>query len=205
MPTGIKRGAIMLNNLIPFFDADDGATATTVNATNTGGFTGVTSEAIISAAPEATSKADEPDNTGTDVKAEAQKIADAMVAKKLKNMPSKEEMAEFKKWKEDQKTETEKIAEKLSEADRRMKAADAKEAKATAIMTAAKFGITADHIDDAVILATAKTSDDLTLEEAIKNIAAANPSWTTSAKLPSNGSNPAEEDDGRASETKRFF
>lgn len=44
-------------------------------------------------------------------KAEAQKMADAMVAKKLKGMPSKEELAEYKKWKDDQKTAEEKRAE----------------------------------------------------------------------------------------------
>ena len=44
-------------------------------------------------------------------RAEAQKMADAMVAKKLKGMPSKEELAEYKKWKDDQKTAEEKRAE----------------------------------------------------------------------------------------------
>ena len=44
-------------------------------------------------------------------KAEAQKMADAMVAKKLKGMPSKEELAKYKEWKEAQKTEAEKRAE----------------------------------------------------------------------------------------------
>lgn len=44
-------------------------------------------------------------------KAEAQKMADAMVAKKLKGMPTKEELAEYKKWKDDQKTAEEKRAE----------------------------------------------------------------------------------------------
>lgn len=197
----------MLNNLIPFFDADDGTTVVTTvtNGTGTGDFSGTPSGAGIPANPEATSKDADERKTGDDVKSEAQIIADAMVAKKLKNMPSKEEIAEFRQWKEERKTESEKIAEKLSEAERRVKDADAREAKASAIMVAAKMGITAEHIDDAVILATAKATDDLTLEEAIKNIATANPSWTASAKLPNSGSNPAEEDDGKASETKRFF
>lgn len=45
-----------------------------------------------------------------DVKAEAQKIADAMVAKKMKNMPSKEEIKAFKDWQAEQK-QTKKEAE----------------------------------------------------------------------------------------------
>ena len=50
-----------------------------------------------------------------DVKAEAQKIADAMVAKKMKRMPSKEELKAFKDWQESQKTAEQKQAEKEAE------------------------------------------------------------------------------------------
>ena len=44
-------------------------------------------------------------------KAEAQKMADAIVAKKLKGMPSKEELAKYKEWQESQKTAEQKKAE----------------------------------------------------------------------------------------------
>ena len=47
-----------------------------------------------------------------DIKFEAQKIADAMVAKKMKGMPSKEELKAFKEWQESQKTEEQKKSEK---------------------------------------------------------------------------------------------
>lgn len=50
-----------------------------------------------------------------DVKAEAQKIADAMVAKKMKGMPTKEELKAFKDWQESQKTAEQKQAEKEAE------------------------------------------------------------------------------------------
>ena len=50
-----------------------------------------------------------------DVKAEAQKIADAMVAKKMKGMPSKEELKAFKEWQESQKTAEQKQAKKEAE------------------------------------------------------------------------------------------
>lgn len=49
------------------------------------------------------------------VKAEAQKIADAMLAKKMKGMPSKEELKAFKEWQESQKTAEQKQAEKEAE------------------------------------------------------------------------------------------
>ena len=198
----------MLKNLIPFFDAEDGATV--VNATSTAtpieGVSFQTNENVIPAAdPKTTSENADERKTGEDVKSEAQKIADAMVAKKLKNMPSKEELADYRKWKEEQKTESERIADKLSEADKRVAEADMREAKANAMITAAKLGITADHIDDAVILATAKAKDDLTLEEAMKSIAKSNPSWTATVKLPESGSNPAEDDGSKSTDTKRFF
>lgn len=50
-----------------------------------------------------------------DVKAEAQKMADAIVAKKLKGMPTKEEIKAFKDWQESQKTAEQKQAEKEAE------------------------------------------------------------------------------------------
>ena len=53
-----------------------------------------------------------------DVKAEAQKIADAMLAKKMKGMPSKEELKAFKNWQESQKTAEQKQAEKEAEYQR---------------------------------------------------------------------------------------
>ena len=54
-------------------------------------------------------------NANVDVKAEAQKIADAMVAKKMKGMPSKEELKAFKDWQESQKTDAQKQTEKETE------------------------------------------------------------------------------------------
>ena len=176
----------MLKNLIPFFDAEDGTnagtTVTTTTATGTG--TTATTPAVVSADPalEAAPNADER-KMGEDVKSEAQKIADAMVAKKLKNMPSKEELAEYRKWKDEQKTESERIADRLSEADKRVAEADVREAKANAMITAAKLGIAADHIDDAVILATAKANDSLTLEEAMNKENATNNMISTSTQI----------------------
>lgn len=55
------------------------------------------------------------EGTDVDVKAEAQKIADAMFAKKMKGMPSKEELKAFKEWQEAQKTAEQKQSEKETE------------------------------------------------------------------------------------------
>lgn len=51
-------------------------------------------------------------NAEVDIEAKAQKIADAMVAKKMKGMPTKEELKAFKDWQESQKTAEQKQAEK---------------------------------------------------------------------------------------------
>lgn len=52
------------------------------------------------------------EGTKTLTQEEAQKMADAIVAKKLKGMPTKEEVQEYKEWKEAQKTEEQKRAER---------------------------------------------------------------------------------------------
>ena len=189
----------MLNNLIPFFDADDGAN---VGAESNVSFQ--TNENVITPPSETTSKADEPE-TGVDVKAEAQKIADAMVARKMKNMPTKEELQEYRNWKEAQKTETEKYADKMADADRRVKEAEAKANKADAYIYASKAGIKAEHIDDAVILAMAKVNDDTTIEEAIMKVALTNPAWKTGTNLGDKGGNPSADQEDKNTEIKTFF
>ena len=52
---------------------------------------------------------------GDDIKAQAQKIADQMVAKKMKGMPTKEELQAFKDWQESQKTADQKRQDELKE------------------------------------------------------------------------------------------
>lgn len=59
-----------------------------------------------------TTENNQTEGTDVDVKAEAQKIADAMVAKKMKGMPTKEELKAFKDWQESQKTAEQKQSEK---------------------------------------------------------------------------------------------
>ena len=79
-----------------------------------------------------------------DVKAEAQKIADAMVAKKMKGMPSKEELKAFKDWQESQKTAEQKQAEK----DAEYKEKDTKISELEKENAVLKAGVTdADDID----------------------------------------------------------
>ena len=129
--------------------------------------------------------------TGEDVKSEAQRIADAMVAKKLKGMPSKEELAAFKKWQSDQKTESEKLAEAQKAAETAASEAAAKEAKANAMIAAAAAGFKTNKISSAVTLAMARADDETSIEDAIKEVAKDNPEWVAGVDLPETGGNPA--------------
>jgi len=140
-----------------------------------------------------------------DVEAKAQRIADAIVAKKLKGMPSKEEVSAFKKWQEEQKTEGQRIADKEAELNKKEEAIAKREAITAAKTYAMSAGVKPDHLEDAVILATAKAGDGDTIEEMIDKVVAANPSWKITAAPPEEGSNPAKDANDKVFEVKRHF
>lgn len=185
----------------PFMDAE-GASA--------GAATGTESAEMVSGANPMDTQtagqegADEP-KTGADVKSEAQKIADAMLAKKMKNMPSKEELAAFRKWQDDQKTEAQRIAEAQKQAEAALTAAEKREARANAMIAAAAAGLKPEHIEDAVILAMARADGDTSMEDAIAKVVQSNPSWRTGTSLPESGSNPAGGTDKETFQIKRHF
>lgn len=188
----------MLKNLQPFMEADGAGTGAQTN----------TEEPAQQHDNNAESQHENADGqkTGDDVRSEAQKIADAMVAKKLKGMPSKEEMAAFKKWQEDQKTEAQRIADTQQRANEAIAEAEKREAKANAMIAAAKTGLKPEFISDAVILAMARADDGASIEEAMETIAKNNPSWRVGgADLPKGGSNPATEASGELLKIKRYF
>lgn len=125
-------------------------------------------------------------------KNEAQKIADAMLAKKLKGMPSKEEVAEWQQWKEGQQMD--------AGADPQQKATEEAtlqimklQQEAEAKLAGIDAGIGLEHLDDAVILAMARTAQGVPVQQAMLDVAERNPYWKTSvANLPNLGGNPAE-------------
>jgi hypothetical protein len=116
-------------------------------------------------------------STEIDAKTEAQKIADAMVAKKLKGMPSKEELKAYKEWQESQKTEAEKTNEKVTAAEKeKLEAlAEAKSLKAT--VSCLKQGVITDSVDDVVALAQRLVTEDVTIDDAIKQVVKKYPSF----------------------------
>jgi hypothetical protein len=180
----------MLNNkLFPFMDADGAGTGVASAQDGAGDAEQENPQAQSESGQEG---ADER-KTG-DVKSEAQKIADAMLAKKMKGMPSKEELAAFKKWQDEQKTENERLLEAQKAADAANAEASKKEAKANAMIAAVNAGIKTKHLEDAVILAMARVNDDISIEEAIQTVAKNNPAWVTGVELPGTGGNPANDD-----------
>ncbi len=126
----------------------------------------------------------------TYTESEAQAMIDGALSRKLKGMPSKEEAAEFRKWKAERQTAEENAAEALAATEARQKEIEARERELDAKIAAQAAGIKAEHIGDAVVLAMARVSDDVTLEAAMKDIAGKNPAWLAGAALPNAGGNP---------------
>lgn len=127
-----------------------------------------------------------------DIMAEAEKLANHIVGRKLKGMPTKEEIADYKAWKESQQTEAERMETVKEEARQAKQEAENIKAEYTAKIEAVALGIKPEFVDDVLILAKAKASDEVTIEKAIAMIADKNPSWMVgSANVGLLGGNPA--------------
>lgn len=118
---------------------------------------------------------------GEEAKTFTQDELDAIVkdkiAKAKKSQPSKEELEEFKQWKESQKTEEEKRTEELNNAEQARLAAEEKATALEAKVTCLTKGVTANSVDDVVILAKAMLTDDVTMEQAIDKVLEKYPSF----------------------------
>jgi hypothetical protein len=157
---GISRRTLNGRNDMP--DNTENTTETTVEE---GKETSASTETATEESKETTST-----ETATDVKAEAQKIADAMVARKLKGMPTKEEIKAFKEWQDSQKTEEQKTNDKISEAEKAKTAAELRAVELEAKVSALSQGVKSDSVDDVVALAQRLVTDDVTVEDAIKQV-----------------------------------
>lgn len=172
--------------LFPFMDAD-GAGAGVITAQDGADDASQTNiQAQVESGQE-----DADERKPGDVKSEAQKIADAMVAKRLKGLDRetielfKENKDKFLQFMDSQKSE----ADKIEEAQRSVAE---KEAKASAMIAAAEAGFKPKQIKNAVILAMARADDETSIEDAIKAIAKENPEWIIGVDLPGTGGNPAD-------------
>lgn len=184
---------MLISRYYPILDADGAASGV---ATQTGDAGTQEPNTTTNDAESGQEGADER-KTGTDVKSEAQNLADGIVRKRLKGL-SREEIDLFKEHKDElvqyldaKKTAEQRIADAQRKAAEALSAAEKREARAEAMMQAVKAGIMTEHIEDAVILAMARVSDDVTIDEAIQAVAKGNPSWRTGVDLPGTGGNPA--------------
>lgn len=124
-----------------------------------------------------------PDGTEDEAKkqlqAEAQKMADAIVAKKLKSMgmPSKEDAAAFKEWLEKQKTPEQKESEELARLKRE---AEEYKAKATAYENEKAVigaGVPAEFAEFVAYKVGQKVTEDTDFDTALKAFVKDNPQY----------------------------
>lgn len=121
------------------------------------------------------------DNEGTEEKtftqADVDKLIKERLAREKKGQPSKEDLKAFKEWQDNQKTNEEKNAEKITAAETKVKEAEAKATALEAKVSALSKGVKADSVDDVVTLAKAMVDDDTTIDKAIDKVLKKYPSF----------------------------
>lgn len=122
---------------------------------------------------------------------------DAAIAKERQSLPSADELKAFNDWKESQKTEQEKTAEKIKLAEEAQTAAEQKAKVLEAKLTAVSKGVKPEAVEDVIALAKNKVSEHVTLEQAIESVIAKYPQFgaagdkpmTTGVTTPNNKTN----------------
>ncbi|MCM1335624.1 MAG: hypothetical protein NC084_12915 [Bacteroides sp.] len=118
----------------------------------------------------------------TFTQAELDSAIEARLARERKNQPTKEELKAFREWKDSQKTEEEKTAERIRLAREAQGAAEQRAAELEAKYTALTKGVKAEAVDDVIALARGKVSETVTIEQAIDGVIAKYPSFTAADK-----------------------
>ena len=101
---------------------------------------------------------------------EVDNIIKERIKREKKEQPSAEELKAFKEWKESQKTEAEKQEEALTAAEKAKSDAEERALLAETKVTCLSKGVAPKSVDDVVVLANAKISDDMTIEQAIDKV-----------------------------------
>ena len=110
--------------------------------------------------------------TEEDVRREAQKIADAIVAKKLKDMPTKEEMAAFKEWQAEQSKpekspELKAMEERLAQIEQEAAESKAKATKYERERAALAAGVSQDFVEFVAHKAGSLVDEEKTFDKAL--------------------------------------
>lgn len=127
------------------------------------------------------SAAAEPAQDQQPEKTFTQSELNAAIAKERQSLPSADELKAFNDWKESQKSEQEKTAEKIKLAQEAQTAAEQKASVLEAKLTAVSKGVKPEAVDDVIALAKNKVSDTVTLEQAIDGVIAKYPHFSGSA------------------------
>ena len=109
--------------------------------------------------------------------ADVDKLIKERLAREKKGQPSKEELKAFKEWQDNQKTNEQKNAEKITAAETKVKEAEAKANALEAKVSALSKGVKADSVDDVVTLAKAMVDDDTPIDKAIDKVLKKYPSF----------------------------
>lgn len=117
--------------------------------------------------------------------AEVDNLIKSRLERERRNMPSKDELAAFKKWQDEQKTAEEKHADAIKAEQQKATEAELRASEYEAKFAAVSKGVKPEAVDDVVALAKAKVSDDVTLEQAIDSIIAKYPAFSANSSQPS--------------------
>lgn len=117
---------------------------------------------------------------GEDTKTYTQEELDALLNDAKKDLPSEEDLAKFKEWQENQKTDEQKKNEKFEAEAKARKEAEDKVSTLEAKVSCLSKGVKADFVDDAITLAKTRVTDALTIDQAIDKVLEKHPSFKSS-------------------------
>lgn len=123
----------------------------------------------------------------TFTQSEVNDLIKSRLDRERKNMPSKDELAAFKKWQEEQQTTEEKHNNAINAEKQKAAEAEIRANEFEAKYVAMTKGVKAEAVDDVIALARAKVNDDVTLEQAIDGIIAKYPAFSGKAPQTNTG------------------
>lgn len=123
------------------------------------------------------SKDNEDTEEKTFTQADVDKLIKERLAREKKGQPSKEDLKAFKEWQDNQKTNEQKNAEKITAAETKVKEAEERANTLEAKVSALSKGVKADSVDDVITLAKAMVDDDTPIDKAIDKVLKKYPSF----------------------------
>jgi hypothetical protein len=103
---------------------------------------------------------------------------------------AKEGLEKFKEWQESQKTEAQKQKEQLESLSNEKESLASENENLKAQLSALKHGVKADSVEDVVALAERLVSDDVTIDDAIKQVVEKYPQFSAEEPQQGEGSKP---------------